>query len=158
MKIEGKFAIKWNGKKYKAVNITRSKNVVVISPSEFPIHTSYTKDGKPHWTVEKKDGKQHIYFDMDGYKSPPINTIKSPLSMGTYAGFGKEYQSLPNKYDVIDLDAFNCKTPNVQVFLTPPTQESVDKIPKGHRGEKRTVKFNDVWVTVLFIDASQPTN
>jgi hypothetical protein len=175
-KIYGKFAVKLNGKIYKAISITRSKDCIVLSYPDIAYpHITYPKNGDIHFTIEnsgysdtsqiekdcrvsKRDNKTRIYFvDKKFIKNDTTFDNVTIKNLGTH-GISKKNECLyvPNKYELINVDAFNCKSLNMQTYITAPNQDAVNKVPISHRGETKIVKFNDVWVVIKFIDSNQP--
>lgn len=175
-KIYGKFAVKLDGKLYKAisVSITRSKSCIVVSLPKVTYHNTYPKNGDMHSTFEnsgysdtsqiekvcrvsKRNNKTRIYWhDKKLIKDETTFDNITIKSLGTY-GISKKNECLkvPNNYELVNVDAFNCKSLNMQVYITAPNQDAVNKVPISHRGETKIVNLNDVWVVINFIDSTQ---
>jgi hypothetical protein len=146
-----RFAVKWKGKIFKALRITRSKNCIVFAIPGTSMHSTYPADGETHWTFEKsklkfdKD-KQRMYFKG----RPQIRDIKSPVSMGVCAGLITECNKLPSNYELLDLNEY--QLPNMWTYLIPPEDRWVSAIKQKHGGIVRVVKLGEVWAVVEFGD------
>lgn len=161
-----RFFVKWRDKTYYVLRVTRSRECIVFASPGIPTHTNYPKDGRLHWTVEdiniqihsqgielKITDKPRIYIEGG---RPPFSELKSPVSIETRPlGLEVKPQDKLKKHELIDMDALGCKIPNVTIFLCPPHDSEVSKIPLQLKGKREVIKFNkfnDVWVVVDFVD------
>jgi hypothetical protein len=165
------FGIRWKGNLYKSVYVKKTKKYIVFGAPKLNIHITYDiKSGDLHWTVEKvdveksnagglkvitSDKKHHIFTKA---KRPPLDKLVDPISIQTSTAFTEKQKqiSLPKRYKLVNLDAFDCKVPNIQMFLSPPNYYRVKKIRWVRKGKTKIVKFNDVWAILRFIDVAQP--
>ncbi len=148
-----RFGMKWNGQLYEVLRVTRSRECVVFSSSTIPIHTTYPKDGKLHMTREYNASED----DRRMYASegrPSFSDLRQPLFIETHAGFA-ERKELSDIYDIVDVDSFECKQPSVMIYVSPPDIVKANTIVQTYRGERRIVKFDDIWVVLWFVDETQ---
>lgn len=147
-----KFGMRWRGRLHKLVSIAGTKSGGIISAD--PItdgHTYYPPDGKIHITIEEKTTQRKKRFFG---KIPSIQELGKPEVIDELQIESAPYDILPD-YEIVDVDSFNCKDPFVQVYACPPNEEKIKEIKLSHRGEKRIVKFPNVWIIVAVMDNSQ---
>ncbi len=171
------FAVKWKGRIYKILKVSKtSSTIVLIHPENKFSKTTYVisdnrypSDSGTHWTIKnnqvnskdvseekvdefvtlsQKPGELHVYFHD---KKPSIKNIKEFIYLCNIPmSFIKAFDAIPKDYEFVDLDKIGYATPVMSIYLTPPYEEKVRKIHL--EGERRIMKFQDVWVVVIFSD------
>lgn len=86
---------------------------------------------------------KHIATDLD-----------KGISLGTWAGLGKEVEKLKQDYILVDLDSLKCETPNIFLSLFS-SASYVEPEEKSFVIYSDTIKYDDVTISVQFIDVAK---
>lgn len=166
------FAVKYRGKLFKAFYIRRQKQCIVMGIPHVKFHRTYSNGYPLHDTfehsnsdvidipsdfplkvdVDEKKGRIRFLYDC---KLPTLDNVDRIVSMGAYAiGVGQACETISEEYHIVDLDAFNCTSPNLQVCITPGDYD-LSRIPRTHLGKVEVVKFEGIQIVLQVIDSEQ---